>query len=117
MSDHKSLVTEETIEQTIKAIPAREFTVIDFIDTLRKTSPRDINLLLKKYGELGEERKSQYTYKHYLAQRLMRLSWKPHSLLQEFTPWHIDKKKNFRETTPKESLTHGSPSIAVFRKK
>jgi hypothetical protein len=117
MSDHKPLVAEETLERIIEAVPAREFTVIDFIAALRKGSPKDLELLLKKYGELGEDRNSQYTIKHYLAQKLMRHSWKEHSLLQRFTPWHIDKKKDFRETTQEERLSHGSPLIAVFRKR
>jgi hypothetical protein len=117
MSEPKSLVAEETIERTIEAVPVREFTVIDFIEAMRKESPRDLDLLLKKYGEFGEERNSQYTIKHYLAYRLMRHSWKQHSRLQKFTIWRIDKKKDFRETTKEERLSHGSPLIAVFRKK
>jgi hypothetical protein len=117
MNDQKSLVAEETIERVIEAVPAREFTVIEFIEALRKESSRDLDLLLKKYGQFGEERNSQYTIKNYLSSRLLRHSQKPHSLLQKFTPYRIDREKDFRETTPKERLSHGGAVIAVWRKK
>ena len=117
MSERKPLIAEETIERAIEAVPARQFTVIDFIEALQRESPSDLDLLRRKYGEFGEKRNSQYTIKHYLSLRLMKYSWKQHSLLQEFTPWRIDNKEDFRETTQEERLSHGSHLIAVFRKK
>lgn len=114
---NKPMIDEDVIEITIRQIYSSDFTVIDFINEFKKVSPKDWSALRDKYGELGDERNSQYTVKHYLSQRLMKYSSKEYALLQSFTPYTISTTKDYRETTDIEKQTHGSRVIAVYRKK
>jgi hypothetical protein len=86
------LLEEEKLAETIRRIPERAFTVIDFIDMFRSSYPADWKRLAKRFGQFGEKRRSTVTT--YLSNRLDLYSRKPQSLLSPFTRYSEGKFKD-----------------------
>jgi hypothetical protein len=110
----KTLLEKGKIEETIRRIPANEFTVLDFSDAFKRLYPDDWDRLVERFGQLGEKRR--YTVTTYLSNRLDGYSRKPYSLLQPFTPYSKGKFEDYRRPTEEEKKRFGSPWIALFRK-
>jgi hypothetical protein len=51
-----ALLDHDAIETTIKSMPRREFTVLEFGDALKQTHPELWALLVERFGEFGEKR-------------------------------------------------------------
>jgi hypothetical protein len=111
----KTLLEEGKIEETIRRIPANEFTVLDFTDVFKSLYPDDWGRLVERFGQLGEKRR--YTVTTYLSNRLDVYSRKSHSLLRPFTPYSKAKFTDYRKPTEEERERFGSSWIALFRKK
>ena len=69
---------ESKVVETVRAIPAGEFTVLEFADMLAHLYPDDWGILLARFGTFGENRR--YTTSTYLSNRLEEYSRKPDSL-------------------------------------
>jgi hypothetical protein len=111
----KLLLEEEKLENTIKRTPQNSFTVLDFIEAVKKAYPEDWKRLVERFGVFGQEQR--YTVATYLSNRLDVYSQKPDSLLHPFTRYSEGKFKDYRRPTEEERKHFGSPWIAVFRKK
>ena len=111
----KSIVEEKKIEETIKHISKRSFTVLDFMETFKEMYPEDWRRLVERFGLYG--RKRRYTVATYLSNRLDVYSRKSYSLLRPFTRYSEGKFKDYRRVNKEEAKHFGSSWIAVFRKK
>jgi hypothetical protein len=97
----KTLLEEDKIAATIRQIPSRSFTVLDFSAVFKTLYPADWRRLVARFGQLGEKRR--YTVTTYLSNRLDVYSQKPGSLLQPLT--HYSQAKfNGRRRTSKEGF-------------
>jgi hypothetical protein len=111
----EAFLEEEKIEEIIKRITQSSFTILDFIEVLKRVYPEDWKRLAKRFGQFGEKRR--YTVTTYLSNRLDLYSRKPSSLLLPFIRYREGKFKDYRKTTKEEKNHFGSPWIAVFKKK
>jgi hypothetical protein len=111
----KTLLEEEKIERTIRAVTNDSFTVLDFMAAFKRKYPADWAELVERFGQIGSKRR--YTVTTYLSNRLDVYSQKPDSILESFTRYKKAKFKDYRRTTPEERKVFGSLWIAVFRKK
>ena len=111
----KTLLEEEKIEQTIRAVLNDSFTVLDFMAAFKREYPVDWKNLVERFGQFGSKRR--YTVTTYFSNRLDVYSQKPNSILEPFTRYKQAKFKEYRRTTPEERKVFGSLWIAVFRKK
>ncbi len=109
------LLEEDKIRETIRRIPHKSFTVLDFVEVFSTLYPEDWKRLLERYGQFGEKR--PYTVKTYLSNRLDEYSHRPGSSLRHLVHWSEAKSKDRRRTTKAERTSFGSQWIAVFRKK
>ena len=111
----RSLLEKEKLVETIKRVPHRSFTVLEFKDVFQSFYPLDWQRLAQKYGLYGEKRR--YTVTTYLSNRLDLYSKQPDSLLLPLTPYSEDRSKDYRRLTKEERKRFGSPWIAVFKKR
>jgi hypothetical protein len=111
----KNLLDDERMAATIKRIPARCFTVLDFIQVFEALYPDEWRRLVERFGQFGEKRR--YTVNTYLSNRLDVYSQKPHALLHPFTRYSQARFKDYRKATEEERKRFGSSQIAVFRRK
>jgi hypothetical protein len=111
----KTLLEEEKIEQTIRAVTGDSFTVLDFMAAFKRKYPLNWDELVERFGQFGSKRR--YTVTTYLSNRLDVYSQKPNSFLEPFTRYKQAKFKDYRRTTLEERKVFGSIWIAVFRKK
>jgi hypothetical protein len=111
----KLLLEEGKLENTVRRIPQDSFTVLDFIEAIRKSYPEDWKRLVERFGQFGQKRK--YTVNTYLSSRLDVYSQKPGSLLRPFTRYSEAKFKDYRRPTEEERKRFGGSWIAVFKKK
>jgi hypothetical protein len=111
----KTLLEEEKIERTIRAVTNVSFTVLDFMAVFKREYPEDWKNLVERFGQFGSKRR--YTITTYFSNRLDVYSQKPDSLLEPFTRYKQAKFEDYRRTTPEGRKVFGSPWIAVFRKK
>jgi hypothetical protein len=111
----KTLLEEEKIERTIRAVTNDSFTVLDFIETFKRKFPVDWQNLVERFGQFGSKR--GYTVTTYFSNRLDVFSQKPNSILEPFTRYKQAEFKDYRRTTPEERKVFGSLWIAIFRKK
>ena len=111
----KTLLEEEKIERTIRAVTNDSFTVLDFMAAFKRKYPVDWDKLVERFGQFGSKRR--YTVTTYFSNRLDVYSQKPNSLLEPFTRYKQAKFKDYRRTTLEEREVFGSLWIAVFRKK
>ena len=111
----KTLLEEDKIAATIRQLPSRSFTVLDFGEVFRMLYPADWQRLVARFGQLGEKRR--YTVTTYLSNRLDVYSQKPDSLLQPFTRYSAAGFKDYRRPSKEERQRFGSPWIAVFKKR
>jgi hypothetical protein len=111
----KTLLEEEKIERTIRAVINDSFTVLDFMTAFKRKYPVDWNKLVERFGQFGSKRR--YTVTTYFSNRLDVFSQNPNSILEPFTRYKQAKFRDYRRTTPEERKVFGSLWIAVFRKK
>ena len=111
----KTLLEEEKIERTIRAVTNVSFTVLDFMAVFKREYPEDWKNLVERFGQFGSKRR--YTVTTYFSNRLDVYSQKPSSLLEPFTRYKQAKFKDYRRTTPEERKVFGSRWIAIFKKK
>jgi hypothetical protein len=111
----KTLLEEEKIERTIRAVTNDSFTVLDFMAAFKRNYPVDWGKLVERFGQFGSKRR--YTVTTYFSNRLDVFSQKPNSILESLTRYKQAKLKDYRRTTPEERKVFGSLWIAVFRKK
>jgi hypothetical protein len=111
----KTLLGEEKVEGTVRRMPQRAFTVLDFIEAFRTLYPEDWERLRVRFGQFGEGRR--YTVATYLSNRLDVYSQKPESLLEPFTRYSQAGFKDYRKATRKEREKFGGAMMAVFRKR
>ncbi len=111
----KTLLEEEKIVETVRALPKDSFTILDFVKVFRSKYPDDWAMLVQRFGDFGEKRR--YTVKTYLSNRLDVYSQKPYSLLRPLVHWSERRFADRRRTTRGEREMFGSPWIAVYRKK
>jgi len=111
----RSFLEQEKLVETIKRVPHRSFTVLEFIDVFQSLYPLDWQRLVERYGLYGEKRR--YTVTTYLSNRLDLYSKQPDSLLFPLTPYSENRSKDYRRPTKEERKRFGSPWIAVFRKR
>lgn len=72
----KTLLEEEKIEGTIRAITNDAFTVLDFMAAFKRKYPVDWEKLVEKFGQFGSSRRYKVTT--YLSNRLDVYSQKPY---------------------------------------
>ena len=111
----KTLLEEDKIAATIRQIPSRSFTVLDFSEVLKMLYPADWQRLVARFGQLGEKRR--YTVTTYLSNRLDVYSQKSDSLLQPFMRYNAARCKDYRRPAAEERRRFGSLWIAAFKKK
>jgi hypothetical protein len=111
----KTLLKEEKIEETVRAVAGDSFTVLDFMAIFKEKYPIDWKNLVERLGQFGSKRR--YTVTTYFSNRLDVYSQKPNSLLEPFDRYKQAKFKDYRRTTLEERNLFGSLWIAVFRKK
>ena len=111
----KTLLEEEKIERTIRAVSNDSFTVLDFMTAFKRKYPVDWDKLVERFGQFGSKRR--YTVTTYFSNRLDIFSQKSNSILEPFTRYKQAKFKDYRRTTLEEREVFGSLWIAVFRKK
>jgi hypothetical protein len=111
----RSLLDKEKLVETIKRVPGRSFTVLEFMDVFQSLYPLDWQRLVQRYGLYGEKRR--YTVTTYLSNRLDLYSKEPDSLLLPLTSYSEDRSKDYRRPTKEERKRFGSPWIAVFKKR
>lgn len=111
----KTLLERGKIVETIRSVPRRSFTVLDFMAVFQSLYPEDWRHLVERYGQFGDKRR--YTVTTYLSNRLAVYSTEPDSLLIPLTPYSEDRDRDYRKSTPEERKRFGSPWIAVFRKR
>ena len=108
------LLEESKIIETIRKLPKRSSSILDFIETFKSLFPDEWKSLVERFGIFGE--KKRYTVATYLANRLYTYSHKPGSLLKPFSKYTKDKKDDYRRATKEERESFGSPWIAIYRK-
>jgi hypothetical protein len=111
----RPFVEEKKIEKTIMRIPSDSFTVLDFMQELKRIYPEEWEKSAKRFGLFGSKRR--YTVSTYLSNRLDVYSQKPQSILVPFTRYRQGKFKDYRRTSKEEKKVFGSLWIAVFKKK
>ena len=111
----KTLLEEEKLEETVRRMQQRAFTVLDFTEAFQTLYPEDWKRLVARFGEFGQKRR--YTVTTYLSNRLDVYSQKPNALLQPFTRYSQARFKDYRKTTEQERKKFGGEMIAVFKKK
>jgi hypothetical protein len=110
-----ALLAREQIESTIRSLRKRQFTVLDFGDTLRRQHPETWTALVSRFGEFGEKRR--YTVSTYLSNRLEEYSRRQGGLLQRHPRYGEDRDRGYRRPTAAERKRFGSPWIAVYRRR
>lgn len=111
----RGLQENEKLVETIKRVPGRSFTILEFMDVCQSLYPLDWQRLVQRYGLYGEKRR--YTVTTYLSNRLDLYSKELDSLLLPLTPYSEDRSKDYIRPTKEERKRFGSPWIAVFKKR
>ena len=111
----KTIIEEKKIEETIKKLSKNEFTVLDFIEAFRNIYPRDMKMLVEKFGVFGSKRRCTTTT--HFSNRLDVYPQKADPILVPFTRYKEDKFKDYRRTSKEERKIFGSPWITVFKKR
>jgi hypothetical protein len=102
----KTLLEEEKIERTIRAVTNVSFTVLDFMAVFKMEYPEDWKNLVERFGQFGSKRR--YTVTTYFSNRLDVYSQKPSSLLEPFTRYKQAKFKDLEEPHPKKERSLGA---------
>ena len=103
----RPIIEERKIEKTIENIPKEAFTILDFIETLRRLYPKDWKGLAERFGLFRDKRR--YTVSTYLSNRLDGYSHKPYSILAPFTRYSEGRFTDYRKTTDEERKAFGAP--------
>jgi hypothetical protein len=111
----RTVLEKEKLSGAIRKLPQDAFTVLEFIEALKKLHPEDWRNLVERFGQFGQGRR--YTATTYLSNRLHLYSQEPGSQLRPFTRYNQGKFKDYRRPSEEEKKLFGGSWIAVFREK
>ena len=114
----RTKISDEELEKVIQKM-APSFTILDYVDVMRKMFPKLWENLVKRYGLYGNGSGTRYSAMTYLSNRLSSYSKRKRPNLLEPMPvgWSPKESRYLRKTKPDERKGFGSPWIVVYRKR